>query len=51
MSRKVREAGLNPKDFKTRSGLKGITELNYGLDELKTDENLVDGEPSNSLLT
>ena len=51
MSRYVKELGLDPKSFETRSGLERITELNFELEELKSDENLVDGEPSNSLLT
>ena len=47
----VRESSLNPKDLPTRSGLVGITELNYSLKELKTEENLIDGDQSDILDT
>ena len=51
MSAKIRELSLDPKDFHTISGLIGITELNYCISELKTEENLIDGEPSDILHT
>ena len=51
MSRYVREVGRDPKEFETRSGLRRITEMNFGLEELKSEENLVDGEPNDNLLT
>ena len=51
MSKVVRDAGLDPKDFDSWSGLGSISELNYCIDELKTEENLIDGEESNILHT
>ena len=51
MSKKLREKLLDPKDFETWNGLETVTELNYCIGELKTEENLVDGEPSNILHT
>ena len=51
MSTKIRELSFDPKDFRTRSGLVGITELNCCISELKTEENLIDGEPSDILHT
>ena len=51
MSKEIRDAELDPKDYNPTSGLIGISELNYCIDELKTEENLIDGEQSNILHT
>ena len=51
MSKVVRDAGLDPKDFEWKSGLGSVTELNYCIEELKTEENLIDGETSDILHT
>ena len=51
MSKRVREVFLNPKDFEIWSELGTVTELNYCVSELKTEENLIDREPSDILHT
>ena len=51
MSKRVKDAGLDPKDFKSWNGLVGMTKLNYCIEELKTEENLIDGDPSDILHT
>ena len=51
MSKRIRELLLNPKDYETWNGLGTVTELNYCVSELKTEENSIDGEPSDILHT
>ena len=51
MSKEVRDVGLDPKDFRSWSGLASVNELNYCIEELKTEENLIDGETSDILHT
>ena len=51
MSKDVRQALLDPKNFESWNGLETVTELNYCTSELKAEENIVDGEPSDILHT
>ena len=51
MSKRIRELLLNPKDYETWNGLGTVTELNYCVSELKTEENLEDGDPCDILHT
>ena len=51
MSKEIRDHELDPKDFEPESGLVGVSEINYCIEELKTEENLIDGEQSDILHT
>ena len=51
MSKRIRDCDLEPRDFEPRSGLGSVNEINYCIDELKTEENLIDGEQSDILHT
>ena len=51
MSKEIRDHELDPKNFNPSSGLVGISEINYCIEELKTEENLIDGKQSDILHT